>query len=365
MDFTDLAHGDLRELVESGCEMQECEYSADLAQHAQRTLHQLIGADVVVWNELTRDGRISTGMTFPDLGDTFWSKVAPAIAAHIHEHPFVQHIQAARAVPFTAAISDLMATSRFVETGLYRQGYRQFSARHQICSAAETADGTRLVLSLNRQARDFLPRDKAILDCVARQATKAFRNLQRLENLTNQLEALRFRHQQVDSTWLYLDTRLVIQWGASGLGRFLRHHFGQPTADLFLPAPLGDQVLRHLRAWDDRRVADEHRSCEFRVEHESRGYLLRLNHQRTGIYRLIVVTLPAGSAELDASRLSPSLSHREKEVACWVAQGKTNPEIAIILGISARTVEKHVQRALEKLGVENRVQLARLVAAPL
>ena len=52
------------------------------------------------------------------------------------------------------------------------------------------------------------------------------------------------------------------------------------------------------------------------------------------------------------------LTSRESEVAFWVAEGKTNPEIALILGIAARTVEKHMERVLAKLHLENRVAVA-------
>jgi DNA-binding NarL/FixJ family response regulator len=48
------------------------------------------------------------------------------------------------------------------------------------------------------------------------------------------------------------------------------------------------------------------------------------------------------------------LSPRESEVLLWVAQGKTNPEIATILGISEETVKKHMKEILATLGVETR-----------
>jgi len=55
------------------------------------------------------------------------------------------------------------------------------------------------------------------------------------------------------------------------------------------------------------------------------------------------------------------LTPREREVATWLARGKTNGEIAIILGSSSRTVEKHVAKVLEKLGVENRTAAAVMI----
>ena len=48
------------------------------------------------------------------------------------------------------------------------------------------------------------------------------------------------------------------------------------------------------------------------------------------------------------------LTARATETLLWVAQGKTNPDIATILGITESTVKKHVQEIFEKLGVETR-----------
>jgi DNA-binding CsgD family transcriptional regulator len=60
------------------------------------------------------------------------------------------------------------------------------------------------------------------------------------------------------------------------------------------------------------------------------------------------------------------LSPRETEVLGWVEEGKTNAEIAVILGISPHTVRHHLEKILPKLGVENRrsVMLARAASHP-
>lgn len=48
------------------------------------------------------------------------------------------------------------------------------------------------------------------------------------------------------------------------------------------------------------------------------------------------------------------LTPREAELLSWVVQGKTNPEIGIILAIQLTTVKKHLESIFAKLGVENR-----------
>jgi len=68
-------------------------------------------------------------------------------------------------------------------------------------------------------------------------------------------------------------------------------------------------------------------------------------HRRRSADRVAAVALP-----------DYNLTERESEVLHWVARGKTNPEIAMILDISAFTVKNHMQRVFKKLDVSNRAQ---------
>ena len=52
------------------------------------------------------------------------------------------------------------------------------------------------------------------------------------------------------------------------------------------------------------------------------------------------------------------VTKREAEVLLWIACGKTNGDIGVILGIAVRTVKKHLEHIFEKLGVENRTTAA-------
>jgi len=75
--------------------------------------------------------------------------------------------------------------------------------------------------------------------------------------------------------------------------------------------------------------------------------LLAQNNQRNG----------------DTARLEQAaLTHRESEVLSWVAKGKTNRDIADILGMSPRTVNKHLEHIFDKLGVETRSAAAAIGA---
>jgi DNA-binding CsgD family transcriptional regulator len=68
---------------------------------------------------------------------------------------------------------------------------------------------------------------------------------------------------------------------------------------------------------------------------------------------LALLRLPA--PEGAATRLpSRGLSVREAEIVGWLREGKSNEEVAQILGISALTVKNHLQRIYRLLGVGNR-----------
>lgn len=58
------------------------------------------------------------------------------------------------------------------------------------------------------------------------------------------------------------------------------------------------------------------------------------------------------------------LTERESEVLWWIIEGKRNHEIARILGISPRTIHRHVSSILGKLRVENRAAAIARVLRP-
>lgn len=63
--------------------------------------------------------------------------------------------------------------------------------------------------------------------------------------------------------------------------------------------------------------------------------------------------------------LSLGLTQREAEMLLWLSEGKTDSEIGVILNSARRTVEKHVEHILDKLGGENRAAAIRAALAVL
>ncbi|GGC47517.1 response regulator transcription factor [Chelatococcus reniformis] len=80
---------------------------------------------------------------------------------------------------------------------------------------------------------------------------------------------------------------------------------------------------------------------------------------------LLRVSEDDAAADIAALRGRYPLTAREAEVLAWVARGKPNRDIAEILGLSPRTVNKHLEQIFSKIGVENRAAAAALATRTL
>lgn len=69
---------------------------------------------------------------------------------------------------------------------------------------------------------------------------------------------------------------------------------------------------------------------------------------------LLRLTEVREDGKIAALQKHAGLTRREAEVLLWVSYGKTNKTVSEILGISPRTVNKHLEQVFRKLGVETR-----------
>ncbi len=165
------------------------------------------------------------------------------------------------------------------------------------------------------------------------------------------------------------DGRLV--WQTALARTLLREHFGSEGSAA--PVPLIDWVRREVAAAASgaaaqplvsargpRRLTLELHSMTSDAEAEEGG------EPGEAAEWLIVASETNDGAVFDALMQAWRLTLREAEVLYWVAKGKTNRDVADILAMSPRTVTKHMEHILQKLGVETRTaaaaKVARLVA---
>ena len=109
----------------------------------------------------------------------------------------------------------------------------------------------------------------------------------------------------------------------------------------------GDELVSFVLNRSGRDFSERDRACVESIRPHL-GNLFRLE-RRIQLARAAWGVPPAANA-----RDLEELTAREREVIGWLASGKTDRDIADILGIGRRTVHKHLQRIYEKLGVETR-----------
>ena len=156
-----------------------------------------------------------------------------------------------------------------------------------------------------------------------------------------------------DQAWLLVDSQCRILFETRQAVHWLIKYFGQNGS---LPAQLRDWLKRHVLGLNNSNalvLASPH----FSVQRGSTILTVRLlSPAKSGERRLL---LTESDQEVHAEPLQAlGLTQREAEVLLWISQGKRNAEIAAILAIGERTVGKHVERILHKLGVETRTAAA-------
>lgn len=118
---------------------------------------------------------------------------------------------------------------------------------------------------------------------------------------------------------------------------------------------LQQQLSPQLRRWLSHQPP---LNQQLKLEALAYGLSVKLvGHQQDGskLLKLVDSQRISGAATLKAQL---AITERESEVLHWIANGKTNREIAEILEMSPRTVNKHLEQIYPKLGVENRTAAA-------
>lgn len=276
---------------------------------------------------------------------------AQVLRLHAQDHPFVAQCAKSRSAR-AFRLSALAPRDRFEQSELYRSLYRFLGVEHQLLMLVASPDARWRGVVLNRRSHDFSDEEQLALESLWPHLMLARRNLQR-----------RMRQREpgaLDAAGEHSGVIVIANTGAVALCSeqvriWLAEYFDAVL--LMRGVTLPAEVWR----WARQRIEREAQGMGLRAERRdplviSRGerclvFDINVDHGKD-LHLLTVeeVVLNAPPIALEAL----GLTQREAEVLSWVAQGKTNREVGLILGSSARTVQKHLEHIFEKLGVESR-----------
>jgi DNA-binding NarL/FixJ family response regulator len=163
---------------------------------------------------------------------------------------------------------------------------------------------------------------------------------------------------------LVVDARGRIAWQSPQAQRWLGEFFAEsPTG-----SPTGSPAEACAR-WLDAAPAGEQAGAAGLLVRRSAADGRSLVARRLGDIGLgeamWLLSLQAAGEAAPSRLATAALTPRETEVLSWVAKGKTNRDVGEILGMSPRTVNKHLEHVFEKLGVETRAAAAALASREL
>lgn len=344
-----LSHKDFRRLSEWLSNLYALRDETALSQYLVSSVSSLVPGEVFSFNRID-----------PTRG-TAWYTWAPSdyrtindgmaiLGRYARQCPLVPSLQASRG-HHALRMSDCVSMAQLRRLDIYHEFYQPMQIPFTLASSLVTSPKQVVVLGLHRARKDFSERDRDVLDLALPHLSTALANARVVSGMQATLAEVNLAVDQLGQAVMGVDHQGRIRWATPRANQLLQGFFGNNPRR-------ADRVPESLRRWmhgQERQLGDSGRlpppQAPLVVDQGERQLVVRLLRQSD---RRVLV-MEERSDQLSRAALERiGLSKREAEVLGWVAQGKTNVETGIILSISARTVQKHLARVYEKLGVETR-----------
>lgn len=301
-------------------------------------LREFVPADVASYNEMDEDPDGSWWTTDPVL------QVSPELASVFKElageNPVLSSMRRTRDGR-PRRISDFLTRAEYHRLPVYREFYGKIGAEYQCALSLPSRPPVVIGLALTRARTDFTDAEVGGLATARPHLIQAYRNTELAAAREATIVALEAGLEQVGTAVIVVD-----RYGRVDLAT----PAGQRLFDTRLGAVggrLGPELVAALAA---RRAAGTPVTEPLVVgTGEDQVSLRVLRGPEDGSEMLVIepevsgLTVPA----LEGLGLTP----RQAEALRWVALGRSGPDVARMMGLSPRTVEKHLHGAYARLGV--------------
>ena len=227
--------------------------------------------------------------------------------------------------------------------------HRTLHLRH--CTAAQSSKNSKP----NGRTNHFEKRNELLVERLTRYLLQSRRNTQTKTRMQQKPIVLEHALNTLNLGLVVLTAhgkiRLATPFAIQQMGKY----FGQEDVD-------SDDLPQALRTW----VSQQQLALKGKDEASLRADPPVLQNREKRLMVRVVFNLnqivllfeEQPVTTKSSSVVSCGLSPCESQVLHWLSQGKTNKDIGVILELSARTVQKHLEHIYRKLGVENRTGAA-------
>ena len=308
-------------------------------------LRGFVPADSASYNEMDDNPTGSWWTVDPQI------EVTPAqerrFAELAGENPVLDHMRRTRdGRPYR--ISDFLSREQFRRLPVYRDFYGQIGAEYQVALSLPSRPPVVIGLALTRSEEDFSDREVALLGAARPHLIQAYRNAELAAAREATIAALEAGLEDVGTAVIVVDGYGRVDMATPSGRRLLAGRLGAPSDRL------AADVVEELAA---RREAGTPVTEPLVIEDDERLLSLRVLRGPEGGSETLVIEPDASGLSVPALE-SLGLTRRQAEALRWIALGRRGPDAARLMGLSPRTVEKHLQAAYAKLGVANSSQAA-------
>lgn len=277
-----------------------------------------------------------------------------------HEHPLISRYRRTKDGR-AYKISDFLSRSRLHRLGLYGEYFRRCAPAVEDLIAvhfAQRRSGFVAALALGRSRRDYTERERLLLNLVRPHMGAAYALVERRARLRRRFTAANGALEALPQGVIALD----------GTSNTMNRRARDILAQYADSVPRG-RLPERLDRWAgvQRGLLDS----EEGIAAPPAPFVLRRG-ERSLVVRMLRRSGAGPILLLDEHRSVPDplrlrrfgLTRRESDVTAILAQGRSNKEIARLLGITPKTVEKHLERVYAKLGVGTRTAAAARALSP-
>jgi DNA-binding CsgD family transcriptional regulator len=286
----------------------------------------IVGCDAIGVFEVDRVRR--RDLPLDGRQDDRWWEIA-------HQHPICRYVE--ETGDFRALkISDFLTRTQLHRLELYEEYLRPYGLEYEMMLPLPSPPWHERGFDFGRSGRDFSNRDRVVLDMLSPHLVRVIRSVELRRQLDAAFAAL--GSGDVDQGIVLFDSSGHLEHATPLARQLFAKYF--PAAGVLLPQPVADWLAQSRDSLV--RVRDTHRIVIDRIGQ-----------------RLLIREEPVEAVNI--ARLTP----REQQVLAWLAEGKTNAEIAQILVAAPGTVRKHLEHIYAKLGVHTRTAAAACARARL
>ena len=286
-------------------------------------------------------------------------KLWPTLVALRHENPAISYHMSHPEGP-ALMIEDLLPMSQWKRTAVFNEFYSRLEMQERLSLSLTLSRPDITGVVAHRKRTPFTERDRSMLNFLRFHVSEACSTAKgcpvlALPSVMEALESL------VGGSIVTLDGSGKVQFCSDLAQRYFESYFPNegPVSD-GLPASVRGWIFREITHFesDELGIRPPQPLLVRRGERTLHIRVARIK-ERAGFVLLLRAEDPA----FELAKLSIlGLGARPTEVLYWLAKGKTNKEIGMILSMATETVKAHLKDIYSRLSVENRATAAVMIS---